>query len=229
MRPIYLVMLPGLDGTGLLFRPLIDALPIFIKPIVVNYPTDKKLGYDDLLNLVIKVLPKEEPFILLGESFSGPLAIRVAATMPVGLKAVVLCASFITCPQKLVPTWASVLVFDFPFYASRIFAKINAWFGGYDGDDMQMALSLVKPEVMAYLVIQVIKVNVTPELAQCNLPILYLQGKNDILVSHANFEQIKKIKPNVQYAQLSAGHLVLQTQPKLAAKLIQDFIEEIMS
>ena len=112
--------------------------------------------------------------------------------MPLGLKAVVLCASFITCYQKLVPTWASVLVFDFPFYASRIFAKINAWFGGYDGDDMQMALSLVKPEVMAYRLRQVIKVNVTPELAQCNLPILYLQGKNDILVSHANFEQIKK-------------------------------------
>ena len=59
-------MLPGLDGTGLLFRPLIDALPIFIKPILVNYPTDKKLDYDDLLNLVIKVLPKEEPFILIG-------------------------------------------------------------------------------------------------------------------------------------------------------------------
>ena len=112
--------------------------------------------------------------------------------MPLGLKAVVLCASFITCYQKLVPTWASVLVFDFPFYASRIFAKINAWFGGYDGDDMQMALSIVKPEVMAYRLRQVIKVNVTPELAQCNLPILYLQGKNDILVSHANFEQIKK-------------------------------------
>ncbi len=46
---------------------------------------------------------------------------------------------------------------------------------------------------MAYAVRQVIKVNVTTELAQCNLPILYLQVKNDILVSHANFEQIKKI------------------------------------
>ncbi len=111
----------------------------------MNYPTDKKLDYDDLLNLVIKMLPKEEPFILLGESFSGPLAIRVAVTIPLGLKAVVLCASFVTYPQKLVSTWENVLVFDFLFYASRIFAKINAWFGGYDGDDMQMALSLVKP------------------------------------------------------------------------------------
>jgi hypothetical protein len=47
-------MLPGLDGTGLLFRPLIDVLPVTLKPIVINFPSDKKLGYEDLVHLVIK-------------------------------------------------------------------------------------------------------------------------------------------------------------------------------
>lgn len=226
MKPIYMVMLPGLDGTGLLFKPFIKALPSCIKPIVINYPTDIKLGYDELLPIVIKALPKNEPFILLGESFGGPLSILVAATQPLGLKAIILCASFVTCPQKLVPKWAGLLILAIPFRASTIVAKINAFFGGYNSDEMQIALSSVKPEVFAYRLREVIKVNVEAELATCNLPVLYMHGKRDFLVPSANFERIKKIKPDVQYVQLDADHMVLQTQPDQAANLIYDFMEK---
>ena len=123
MRPIYIVLLPGLDGTGLLFRPLIEKLPAYIKPIVVNYPTDEKLGYADLLPLALNALPKNEPFILLGESFSGPLSIMLAVSRPPGLKAVVLSTSFVKCPQRLIPKWAELQVFATLFRASVFFCK----------------------------------------------------------------------------------------------------------
>jgi pimeloyl-[acyl-carrier protein] methyl ester esterase len=220
-------MLPGLDGTGLLFRPLMDVLPVNLKPIVVSFPTDKKLGYEDLLPLVIKELPKSEPFILLGESFSGPLSILVAATRPQGLIGIILCASFITCPQHLVPKWSEKLVFAIPFRASSIFVKVSSFFGQYYSDEFKRALSLVKPEVFAHRIKEVIKVNVVAELETCNIPILYLQGKNDCLVPSSNFDKIKKLKPDIQRALLETSHMVLQTKPNEASSLINNFIENI--
>jgi pimeloyl-[acyl-carrier protein] methyl ester esterase len=220
-------MLPGLDGTGLLFRPLIDVLPVTLKPIVINFPSDKKLGYEDLVHLVIKELPRNEPFVLLGESFSGPLSILVAATQPKGLIGIILCASFITCPQNLVPKWSEKLVFAIPFRASSIIVKVSSFFSRYYSDEFKRALSIVKPEVFAHRIKEVIKVNVVTELETCRLPILYLQGVNDYLVPSSNFENIKKLKPDIQYAQIETSHMLLQTKPNEAARLIQNFIENI--
>src|SRR2546430_17674636 len=98
MTELPLVLLPGLDGSGLLFRPLIDHLPPELDPIVVAYPPDRALGYDELLPLALKALPTSAPFALLGESFSGPLALMAAARAPEGLQAVILCATFVRKP-----------------------------------------------------------------------------------------------------------------------------------
>ena len=79
MRETAIVLLPGLDGTGTLFRPLLAHLPSPLRPIVVAYPGNEKLGYDALRQRVMAALPTEEPFVILGESFSGPLALMAAA------------------------------------------------------------------------------------------------------------------------------------------------------
>lgn len=227
MQLVSIVLLPGLDGTGFLFRPLINVLPVYIKPIVVNYPTDKKLGYEDLLPIVIDVLPKNEPFILLGESFSGPLSILVAATQPQGLIGIILCASFITCPQHLIPKWFEKFIFSILFRTSSIIVKVSSFFDWNYSEEFKLAISKVKPEVFAHRVKEVIKVNVVAELVTCRLPILYLQGKNDFLVPSSNFDKIKKIKPDIQFAQLETSHMVLQSKPYEAARLINKFIENI--
>ncbi|MGQ0798894.1 MAG: serine aminopeptidase domain-containing protein [Pseudomarimonas sp.] len=44
------------------------------------------------------MLPRSEPYFLLGESFGGPLAIALAARQPRGLLGLVLCASFARYP-----------------------------------------------------------------------------------------------------------------------------------
>ena len=89
MRPFTLVLLPGLDGTGEQFAPLLRELPSTIAPVTVRYPVDRALGYEELLPLALEQLPADCPFVLVGESFSGPLAIRLAAQRPPGLRALV--------------------------------------------------------------------------------------------------------------------------------------------
>lgn len=217
-------MLPGLDGTGLLFEPLIAKLPVSITPIVVNYPTSLCLSYEALLPIVLKALPKEAPFVILGESFGGPLAILVAESKPAQLKGLVLCASFITCPQSWVPKWLYLSVPVFPVKLATRLMKFKRVFGDFASEEMQQALALVKPAVLAYRLQQVMRVNVTDKLSKLQLPMLYLQGKRDFLVTSSNMARIKTLQPSMEVVTLDTGHLVLQTQPTLALAAIQGFV-----
>lgn len=81
-----LILLPGLDGTGRLFAPLIKILPSHYSPLVVAYPHDETLSYAALIDYVQGLIPKEESHILVAESFSGPIAINLASSNPPNLK-----------------------------------------------------------------------------------------------------------------------------------------------
>ena len=91
------------------FERLLAALPSEILPLVISYESTPAQDYDSLCTFVSALLPTllqaREPFVLLGESFSGPIAVRVGALAPhcVG---VVLVASFVRCPMR-VPRWAT--------------------------------------------------------------------------------------------------------------------------
>ena len=65
-----LLLLPGMDGTGLLFEPLVKALPPSLTAHVVAYPPDQPLGYNELLQLIQKAADEGGDFVVVGESFS---------------------------------------------------------------------------------------------------------------------------------------------------------------
>ena len=94
-----IILLPGLDGTGRLFTCFSAALDSGVDPVVLTYPDDPGLGYADLFKVALDLLPKKEPYMILGESFSGPIAIKIAATKPSMLRGVVLVNTFVSCPR----------------------------------------------------------------------------------------------------------------------------------
>lgn len=228
MEPICLVLLPGLDGTGVMFRPLLKQLPPHISAVVVNYRRDEPLGYAELLPLVLDALPRDRPFALLGESFGGPLAVRAAAARPDGLRAVILCASFVSCPHPIVPRWAASLVPDLPFRVFAQLSRLKALLGGYSSGELRAlsreALSSVRADVLAHRTREAIRVDVSRELAALDVPLLYVQGRRDLVVPGGNLKRIQRIKPTVRVAQLPAPHMVLQTQAERAAAAIVEFI-----
>src|ERR1700730_8223328 len=89
-----LVLLPGLDGTGKLFVDFIRALGGGAECRVIGYSPDEPLGYEELEARVRAALPGDRPYLLLGESFSGPIAMRIAANAPARLVGVILCGTF---------------------------------------------------------------------------------------------------------------------------------------
>ena len=85
-----LVLLPGMDGTGELFRNFADVLPGSFETNTVKYPTDTYFTYSELASFVQAAVPVSEPFVLIAESFSTPLAIQYAATNPPNLRGLVI-------------------------------------------------------------------------------------------------------------------------------------------
>ena len=76
---IPLVVLPGMDGSGVLLTALVENLAPFRPVEVIAFPNERPLGYDELTAFALQRTPSER-FVVLGESFSGPIAIEVAAT-----------------------------------------------------------------------------------------------------------------------------------------------------
>jgi pimeloyl-ACP methyl ester carboxylesterase len=97
-RTTTLVLLPGLDGTEVFFKPLLAARPKWIKPVVVTYPTSGANHYSDLLTVVRAAVEDSKDFYVLGWSFSGPLVLMLAAKERSKVRGVILCASFIRPP-----------------------------------------------------------------------------------------------------------------------------------
>jgi pimeloyl-ACP methyl ester carboxylesterase len=231
VQPITLVLLPGMHGSGRLFAPFTRELPDFIKPVVVTYPPDRPLDYKEHLNIVMAALPDDEPFVLLGESYSGPLALMAAARNPRGLAGVVLCATFIkpplSVPVSLLRPFISPLLFRIK--TTRLFLRIIL---GSNAPEWLKKLFFetlvdIRPEVLAARATAVLDLDCSDALRECPVPILAMVAGRDRLVSKRSSELIRAIRPDVEYVKIGAPHLILQCAPAAAAWQVSRFMEAV--
>ena len=100
--PTLLLLLPGMDGTARLFQRFDAALhaQAAIETQAIAYPA-APLDYAALEAFVRERLPRNRPFVVLAESFSGPLGAALRADPPPGMCALILCCSFVRNPRPL--------------------------------------------------------------------------------------------------------------------------------
>ena len=229
-----LALLPGMDGTGDLFADFIRALPETIPTSIVRYPRDRPMSYSQLENLVSAAMPRNEPIVLLAESFSTPIAIRFAARNPPNLKALILCAGFATNPvrgwKRFAAPSLAPLAFRLPLnepIASRFLL------GRYPPnlllESVRAAISSVEPRVLSARLRAVLACDVRTDLAQVVVPVLYLQASQDRLVPQSCLEEIKRILPHIEIAAIAGPHLILQREPRQAAEAVAKFVHRVMS
>jgi pimeloyl-ACP methyl ester carboxylesterase len=231
MEQSHLVLLPGLDGTGQLFAPLLESLPQKFKPAVVTYPNDKLLNYQQLIPHIREVMPWHVPYTIIAESFSGPLALLFAAAQPQDLQGIVLCTSFIRNPLPRLLDWARRWANDSWFRVSPPRLLLRKFLAGDDCPDsllvaLEQAIRSVRPEVLAHRVRLVTETNVESELRSCTKPILYLAAAHDALVGQRGLEAIRAVKANVVSRTIDAPHLLLQRKPAEALTAIQNFLQQ---
>jgi pimeloyl-[acyl-carrier protein] methyl ester esterase len=222
---IPLILLPGLDGEGFSFGRLLQHLPSFVQPTVVAFPRDRAMGYDELLPLVMGMLP-DAPFVLLGESFSSPLSIMVAAARPRGLRGLILCSAFARNPLWLAPTWLAYLTHPLVFRLYDPYVRFKVWKrgGGAAGDMRLAALNGRTHQVIAKRVRSVLRVNVLEQLATCEVPVLCVRGERDRLIHKRNLAEMSKSLPSMRVAMLDGGHCILRSRTALATAAMVEFI-----
>ena len=224
MEPLTLVLLPGLDGTGLLFQPLLAALPAGMATVVVRYPVDRVMGYDDLVTEVIGRMPDAGRVVLVGESFGGPLAMLVAARRPPGMVGLVLCATFVTSPRP----WVGPLMR--PLARPAVFRLYPAYKRVVRGSWAAAAevSRLVRPDVIASRVRMVLSVDARAALAACPVPVLYLRASGDHVVPAGNLRRLRRVRRDVAVVTIRSGHQLLQRRPAESAAAILSFADGLI-
>src|SRR5580693_3790499 len=177
-----LIILPGLDGTGARITPFLREMERAVPVRVLGYPPDQPLGYAELESLVRQGLPQGERYVLLAESFSGPIAIRLAADPPPGLAGLILCGTFAKNPFPwLRPVRA--LAVRVPFKSLPRWLRAPLLWGSGDPKRApprsERASAMVDEAVIRRRLHEVLTVDVTARLADIALPTLILLATGD--------------------------------------------------
>lgn len=237
-----LVLLPGLDGTGKLFAEFVNAVSPAVECVVVAYPKDQPMGYVELEALVLSALPDNRPFVLLGESFSGPLAIRIAARSPAmsparsparqpkGLVGLILSASFAKNPYPAL-RWARGLAAYLPVKGLPRWLRAPLMWGSMSPSaatsQSERAMTGISAGVIRRRIAELLAVDETVALRQVSAPVLVLRSTRDRVISKRATRIILQNSPTAELVEFDAPHLLLQTRATECAEAVISFLRAL--
>lgn len=221
-----IILLPGMDGTGELLKPLAERLSAHRPTHIIAYPGDRHLDYDQLAQFVGERVPRHR-FVILGESFSGPIAIEIAATNP-RVAGLILASSFACHP---LPRWMSPLtcLLDARWMPSKIMAA--AIMGSAATPELERRLRDVlrslPPAVLRARAKDALRVDRRDRLRETTCPMLCLHGSADLLIGQRDISDILAARPDCELRELDAPHMLLATHADAAAIVIDAFCERV--
>lgn len=199
-----LCLLPGLDGTGRLYAPLIQALG----DAVVVEPWTYDSGHFD-------------SYAALADAF-GPTMRRHAD--------IVLAASFVHRPLPASAMLTTVLQ-RMPAVAPPMFALERLLAG--EGlspalrEELAHVLGALPLDVLRRRALAALRVDVRDELAGLPMPLLYLQARHDRLIWRRAGRQVARLARNARLEAIAAPHFLFQVAPLVAADAIRRFLREV--
>jgi pimeloyl-ACP methyl ester carboxylesterase len=224
-----IVFLPGLHGSAALYGPFFAQIPARYRPVLIEYPQDQPLKYDELFEMIMHRTSEIPRMIVIAESFSGPLGVRLADVAPDRVVALVLSVTFVRCP---LPRW----FVRFSQFMAGITRpprfQVRLQLTGWDAprelvDEMQSASAEADKPVMAARIAAVAEMDVTQTLARTRTPLLYLQAEFDRLIPARNAALIQQIRPDTKLVKLPTPHLLLRVAPREAWQAIEQFLRSV--
>jgi pimeloyl-[acyl-carrier protein] methyl ester esterase len=228
-----LVLLPGLDGTGDFFQPLLESLGDRVRCRVVRYPVDGGFDYATCEAIARAALPTDGPYVLLGESFSGPIAIALAAEAPKALVGIILCVTFAINPRPRLSFIRPLLPY-IPYHGNKSslglsrFLVLGRWITPAIRQLHQKIISSVPPATLRARLGTVVDCDAREALARVSVPVLCLVAKHDRLIPRSAARLIERRAPAARMVELDAPHCLLQCVPGPAAQAILEFLQEVV-
>jgi len=220
------VILPGLDGTGLLTEEFAagdwKGLAVQVMPIPIEGPQD----YPSLAKRLAADLPPG-PLILLGESFSSPLALLLAARERQRVIALVLAGGF--CSSPVSPALSLIPVR--PLFLIRPPTTIlRKFLAGADASKaliqrMSQAIRSVSSGTLTERVRVILALQEKDCPAPEGVPTLLLQARQDAMISWETQSRLERhfVEPTVIW--IDSPHLLLATRPEACREAVLGFLE----
>jgi pimeloyl-[acyl-carrier protein] methyl ester esterase len=217
-----LVLMPGLDGTGLLFERFASALPPGIRTRIIKYP-EHAVRLEEHAAVIAEELPAGR-VVLLAESFSGLVALYLLSEQKVSVEKVILVASFGSSPRwflKVLRPLFPVLLRFIPIIPSAAwrFVCLGAAASAADIAWLKGVLAQVNPGVVAHR-LELVAAASIPDGPRIGVPAFYLQARGDRLVPHRAAEHLRSLFTWFTVLQVPGPHFLLQSSPSECAQLI---------
>ena len=226
-----IIILPGLDGTGDMVEDFATHLGAAREVRVVRYPSTEALGYDDLSKLISASLPQDRPYCLLAESFSGPVATRIAAEAPKGLRAIIFAASFVSKPSYVPKAFANFATLVSPNSSNLLRLATPFTFGRWRTHELQSLLlksaGAVSSKVLAQRIREAMEANELYRFSRLDVPMLYIRPSQDRLVSSAAAKAMVQSNPSLNVVHVEGPHFILQTKPEACSAIVADFLDAL--
>lgn len=224
------VIFPGLDGTGVLTEEFAagdwQGRSVKVVPIPSNGPQD----YPTLVNRITPELP-EGALVLIGESFSSPLAMLLADQERGRVKALIVAGGF--CSSPVSPALSLIPVR--PLFLIRPPATIlRKFLAGADAPKsliqrMTQAIRSVTSGVLTERVRVILALQEKDCPAPEGVPTLVLQARQDAMIPWEIQSRLERhfIEPTVVW--IDSPHLLLATRPEACREAVLGFLEKAPS
>src|SRR5258708_28834828 len=218
-----------MDGTRVLLESFARLAPRELLPVIV--PLAQLGSYDELLPDVRKQVPADGAFFLLGESFSGPLALRLASEYSDRVSGLILCNTFVTPPRsptlRLLP-WSLITALPLPRWFIRRFL-VGRSAPSSIVSAVQAAVAMTPSPVLAARMRAIFSLSPIALLRTTTVPILPLHATQASLAPPSVAEMIRSNAPHASRADIRPPHLLLQTAPEEAWEAIRQFVRRVKS
>ena len=92
---------------------------------------------------------------------------------------------------------------------------------------VRAAIESVTSKVLSARLRAVLVCNAREALRKTALPILYLQARQDRLVSAQSLKDIQELRPDIAIVAINGPHLLLQRNPQEAAQVVTHFLQQL--
>lgn len=220
-----LVLLPGMDGTGILFKDFINMIQA-IDVVVIPLPQQGPQDYYHLAKHVAQTLPRE-PYVLLAESFSGGIVAQLSEEQLKHCKGHIFVASFLRPPMPLalkLALWLPIkqlALLPFTNFVHKLF------FLGPNAspeliENFNAVIRQVPQTILKARLKSIQRINV--DHLSYSRPAMYLTASNDRLVAKRHIDDFKLKYENLTIASIDGPHFVLQAHPETSARIVENTI-----
>jgi pimeloyl-ACP methyl ester carboxylesterase len=184
----------------------------------LSLPTQGSQDYHSLSEALYPQLGGT-PFVLLGESFSGPLAYQLALRQPTGLRGVIFAASFLTRPNTALPLLRHLPMPQALATQPKLLRALCLGKAANE-DILQRVQREIRRLDQTLLRTRLKTLAALQAPAQAlDLPCLQLWPQQDRLVA--------KFCHDIRQIRLDGPHFILQTRAKVCAQAIAGFMQEL--